>query len=281
MNPVGQHAAGRELLRAGDHDAVVALLHHAGVERRIALLVRGLAAVDLRRHDRVAEVEMVVAHEFIECDDVVGILLAAGREHAWHRRVAAEEARDVVGRAPHQAEGRLRPFLLEQPPGAKIGVGLRDLIGAQHRRAGLGRGKRHQLAVGRLRRDVVEPGDRARGLAKRLVLRDIRDLLAVEEDMPPVVERAQVFLAGAQRLGHVASSKIARLLATLCGYLVLVNPENCYQSGAQVPHDPFANPKPPIVPCRGEAASSWRRPPLPCRPCWSPAATCRSARRFI
>ena len=62
MQPVGQHAAGGKLLRARDHDAVVALLDHAGVERRIALLVRRLAAVDLRRHDRVADVEMLVAH---------------------------------------------------------------------------------------------------------------------------------------------------------------------------------------------------------------------------
>ena len=62
VQPVGQHAAGGKLLRARDHDAVVALLHHAGVERRIALLVRRLAAVDLRRHDRVADVEMLVAH---------------------------------------------------------------------------------------------------------------------------------------------------------------------------------------------------------------------------
>ena len=54
MDVVGDRAGGGQLLRAGDDDAVVALLDHAGIKRRIALLVRGLAAVDLRRHDRVA-----------------------------------------------------------------------------------------------------------------------------------------------------------------------------------------------------------------------------------
>ena len=61
LDVVGEDAAGRDLLGARDHDAVVALLHHAGMQRRVALLVRGLAAVDLRRHDRVADVEVLVA----------------------------------------------------------------------------------------------------------------------------------------------------------------------------------------------------------------------------
>ncbi len=102
----------------------------------------------------------------VERDHVVGELLAAGREHARHRGVAAEEARHMVGRAAHQAEGRLRPGLREQPPGAQVGMRPRDLIGAQHRRAGLGRRERHPLAVFRRRRDVVEARERARRLAE-------------------------------------------------------------------------------------------------------------------
>src|SRR5215204_7370826 len=41
----------RELLRSGNDDAVITLLDDAGMQRRIALFVRRLAAVDLRRHD--------------------------------------------------------------------------------------------------------------------------------------------------------------------------------------------------------------------------------------
>jgi hypothetical protein len=41
MDVVGNGAAGGELLRAFDDDAVVALLDHAGIERRVALLMRG------------------------------------------------------------------------------------------------------------------------------------------------------------------------------------------------------------------------------------------------
>ena len=54
MDEIGDGARGGKLLRAGDDDAVVALLDHPGIEGRIALLVRRLAAVDLRRHDGVA-----------------------------------------------------------------------------------------------------------------------------------------------------------------------------------------------------------------------------------
>ena len=59
---------------------------------------------------------MVVAHVLVEGDDVVGEFLPAGGEHARRRRIAAEEAGDVIGRAAHQAEGRLGPGLREQPP---------------------------------------------------------------------------------------------------------------------------------------------------------------------
>ena len=201
VDPVGEHAAGRDLLRARDDDAVVALLHHAGVERRIALLVRGLAAVDLRRHDRIAEVEMLVAHLLVESDDVVGEFLPARREHARHRRVAGEEARDMIGRAAHQAERRLRPGLGEQPPRAQVGVRSGNLVGAQHRRAGLGRDEGHALAHLGRGRDVVEPRHRARGLAEGRMLGDVGDLLAVDEDLPSVIERAQVFGPGPQRCG--------------------------------------------------------------------------------
>ena len=52
---------------------------------------------------------MLVAHVLVEGDHVVGELLAAAGEHVRHRGIAAEEAGDVIGRAAHQAEGRLRP----------------------------------------------------------------------------------------------------------------------------------------------------------------------------
>jgi len=72
----------------------------------------------------------------------------------------------------------------------------RDLIGAQHRLAGLGRHERHALAHVRLGRDVVEPRDRARGLAERAVRGHVLDALAVDEHLPSVIERAKIVRSG-------------------------------------------------------------------------------------
>ncbi len=201
MDEIGDRAAGGELLRAGNDDAVVALLDHAGVERRIALLVRRLAAVDLRRDDGVGGVEVVVAHVLVEGDRVVGEFPAARRQHARRRGIAAEEAGDVVGRAAHQAEGRLGPGFRKQPARPQIGMAARNLVGAQHRLAGLGRRERHALAHLRRRRDVVEPRDRARRLAECGMARDVLDGLAVDEHLPSVIERAKIFRAGSHVSG--------------------------------------------------------------------------------
>src|SRR6266487_4047722 len=72
-------------------------------ERRVALFVRGLAAVDLRRDDGVGGVEVLVAQVLVEGDHVVGEILSACGQYARRRGVAAEEAGDVIGGAAHQA----------------------------------------------------------------------------------------------------------------------------------------------------------------------------------
>ena len=76
---------------------------------------------------------MVVAHEFVERDEIVGELLPGAGEEIRRRRIAGKETGDVIGRAAHQAEGRLGPGFGEQPPRAQIGVGVRDLPAALHR----------------------------------------------------------------------------------------------------------------------------------------------------
>ena len=192
LDVVGEDTAGRDLLGAGDHDAAVGLLHHAGMQRRVALLVGRLAAVDLRRDDRVADVEVLVAGALVERDNVIGELLSGGRKNLRHRRIAGKEARHVVGRATHQPEGGLRPCLGEQSSRAQVGMRPGDLPGALHRLAGRGRGERHQLAVLRRRRDVVEARHRTRRFAEGGMLGDVGDLFAVDENLPPVVERLEI-----------------------------------------------------------------------------------------
>src|SRR5215475_16032756 len=101
MNPVRKNDPSGNLLRAGDNDAVVPLFDHARVESRVALLVCGFAAVDLRRHDRVAEIEVVVANELVESNDIIGEVLSADRKDAWNCCIPGEKGCHVVWGSPH------------------------------------------------------------------------------------------------------------------------------------------------------------------------------------
>src|SRR6516225_1445013 len=208
MKAVGQRSAGRELLRAFDDDAVVALLHHAGIKRWIALRMRWLRAVDLRRHDRVSAIDVIVTHEFVEGDEVVGELPTGCGKKLWHRSIADKEAADVIWRAAHQAEGRLRPGFREQAARPQIGMGLRNLPGALHRRTGFGRDECHPLAQFGRRGNVVKASDRACRAAKGRMRGYVFDPLAVDEDPPSILERAKIFGTCAHRqfsqLGRIA-----------------------------------------------------------------------------
>jgi hypothetical protein len=75
----------------------------------------------------------------------------------------------------------------------------RDLVGAQDRGAGLGRGKGHALAPRWLRRKVKQTGERVGGLAKRRVLGHVLHQFAIDIDAPAVAQGAQVLRARAQR----------------------------------------------------------------------------------
>ena len=161
--------------------------------------MRGLAAVDLRRHDGVAAIDVVVAHEFVERDQIVGEFLPGGGEELRGRRVTGKETGDVIGGAAHQAERRLGPGLREQAARPQIGVRLRNLPGAVHRLAGFRRSKCHALAQARIGGDVVQHRHRARGLPERRMRGHVLDEFAVKKNAPPVVERAQIFGPRAHR----------------------------------------------------------------------------------
>ncbi|MNL16108.1 hypothetical protein D3C87_1371310 [compost metagenome] len=97
------------------------------------MLMRRLAAVDLRRHDGVRHVLVGLAQVLVELDHVVRKLLSASSEHARYGCIAAEESSDMVRRAAHEAEGRFRPHLARQALRLQICVGLRDLKAAKDR----------------------------------------------------------------------------------------------------------------------------------------------------
>src|SRR5262245_11143175 len=101
MYPVRKNASGGNLLRARDNDAVVPLFDYSCVESRVALLVCGFAAVDLRRHDRVAEIEVVVANELVESNHIICEVLSADRKDAWNCCIPGEKGCHVVWGPPH------------------------------------------------------------------------------------------------------------------------------------------------------------------------------------
>src|SRR6185437_1885073 len=97
--------AGTKHLAAADNDAVLPLLDHPGIEVRGILLMSGFCPVNLRRHDRVRYVQVVVPAEFIETDAVLReFVVAATCHHIFARDKTDKEAGDVVWRAPHKAQ---------------------------------------------------------------------------------------------------------------------------------------------------------------------------------
>ena len=190
-------ARGRELLRARDHDAAVALLDHAGVEGGVALAVRRFGTVDLGRHDRIGRPQVIFTKLLVEGDHALPELLAAGGEDFRNRREAAEEIGDMVRRAAHHAERHLRPCFRREALSAEIDVRAWYLIGPQHPLAGCRRPERHPVAHRRIGGDVEQSGGRSRGRGERRVFGDVTHLFAFQEDRAPVVQGAQIVFAGA------------------------------------------------------------------------------------
>ena len=196
---VGKRRARRELLRTFEDDASVTFADHAGAQRRIGLRMRWLAPVDLRRRQRIGNVEMVVARKLVEAGQVVGVMLAGRGEEGGTGGKPREEPRDVIRRAAHQAERMLGPALDHAPPRPKVFRPLRDVVAPEHRLAGPGRRVGHQLAVRRIGGNVPETGDRPCGSAERRVSGDVPYDLTVVDDLSSVVaDVREVLRAGTQ-----------------------------------------------------------------------------------
>ena len=196
---VGKRRAGCELLCSLQDDATVALGDDAGAQCRVCLRVRWFAAVDLRRREGIGNVEMVVAGVLVERNQVVRIALPCCREECRIGGEPREESGDMIGCAAHQTEGVLGPALDHAAARTEIFRPPRDVIAPEHRPAGPGRRVGHQLAVGRVRGDIPQPGNRLRGAAKGGVAGYVSDHLAVVDNLASIVtDRRQVIRAGTQ-----------------------------------------------------------------------------------
>ncbi len=181
---------GRDHLGAGDIDAGVGLLLDG--DEHVLDLIGGALAVDRRVDDGVIHEQDVFLRTPVPALGVLGELsveLVIGAERVHQRRL-------VVGRAPHPAVGHpcpgrdgvtLRYHVLARARGAEEFVGVAA-------RPGVGRRSQHVFGL-RIVQGIVEPCDRARGIAERRVRGDVVNTLAVDIDLAPILEAREIFRA--------------------------------------------------------------------------------------
>ena len=187
---MGERGRRRHHLGAGHVDAGVGLLLNG--DEHVLDLVGGLGAVDRRIDDGVVHEQHVFLRAPIPGLGVAGELsieLMVGSERVHQRGL-------VVGRATHPAVGHARPL--------GDGIPLRDQLLARARgaeelvgvaaRAGVGRRGQQVLGLCVVQR-VVEPRDRARGVAKRGMRGHVLDALAVDIDLSAVAQAGEIFRA--------------------------------------------------------------------------------------
>src|SRR5437667_2600393 len=162
------------------------------MEERLRVAVGGARAVDLRRHDRVRDVQVFVAGVLVEARDVVAEARAAAVEEMPPGGKGREHARDVVGRPAHEPVRGLGPEAMDAPPRAEV-VGRsrrQPHVGVPRAGDGIGVGQRW-VVLGRLG-TVVDLGDATDRLDERRMLGDIVDPLAVEEHRASVSKARDV-----------------------------------------------------------------------------------------
>ena len=184
---IGQRRTGPEHLGTANDDPVIAFVDDPGIQIRWFLLMRWLRAVNLRRHDGIGRIDIVVAAEFVELHCVVGKLLTTACQNFRRHRISGKEARNMIGTTAHQAEGhfgcsgqRLAACnqFLGRPGHCPVTV---DLVPCGRGFVG------HQIRIFR-RRGVVEyVGDRLYCTFERRMRRYVTDDLSVVDHMASVI----------------------------------------------------------------------------------------------
>ena len=188
----GQHA------RAAHDDAVVGVGDLVQRDLPHGLFGLGLAAVDLRVHERVGGRQVVVAHERLVGDEVGGALLvAAPGPHVGPPGEAGEGDVQVVGRAAHRPARQRGDDLEGAAAALEIGGLAGDDVGdVDLTRRVVGRGDQHLVGV--LVLDVEDARHRQRGGAQLGVVERVGDALAAQPDLaPPGAQPVEELLPGA------------------------------------------------------------------------------------
>ncbi len=176
---------------------------------RPARRARRDVAVDRRVDDRMVDIGHPLLAVAVPAPRVLlvgGVEIGIGPERG-------EKGRLVVGRAAEPAPGQPRPGGDRVAPGDQLlGGARRDEI-AMGEAAPFGRAGQHPLPfpVVFVQR-VIEAGDHPRGVAEGRVLGDVLDALAVDPDLPAVVEAVEKFLAGVRQHRRAIGSRTSSSL---------------------------------------------------------------------
>ena len=172
---------GRQHLGAAHDQAVGRLVDDAEVNKGIVLLMRTLRAVALRIDDGMGEEQIAVAAIVVIVPDVLRELLAALTEEVGAFGPGHQHRVEIIGRAADHAEGGVGPDFHGLAALDEIGVGARDHERAAGEPAVAGIG--HDLAVLRLRLQIVELRDRLNGPPKDRIGCDVADAPARDPNL--------------------------------------------------------------------------------------------------
>ena len=105
MQVVREYRPGSEHLCALDHDPIITFLNDATIQVRRVLLMRLLGSINLGRHDRVGNVDIIISQELVYPKRVIGKLFVAfaGQNLRRSRKTGAQAP--VVTPRPEKCSG--------------------------------------------------------------------------------------------------------------------------------------------------------------------------------
>jgi hypothetical protein len=199
---VGEHRAGGQHFHAGDDDAAVVLGDH--LQGRIVARLAGedFPAADAGgRRYREREIEIVLARMVVVTREVGAETGGERVEQLGLHRQPRDQARDVVGRAPDQAVGRVRNRLHRAHAAGEILARTAAQPGQAVALAVFL--EREQLALLRIGLELVEVGDGACGVPEGGVTGDVVHPLGADIDGAAVAHALELFFSADQHCSSV------------------------------------------------------------------------------
>lgn len=188
--------AGAEHLGASDDDAFAVLIDDGDSDAGVGAFGRGFGTVALRIDDNVGDVEIVIAGVFVVVADGIRATAGVGRADVLAHEHGAERRGHMVWGTAHEPVTQFCPGNESLAPLDEFGVAGWELPRAIDASAGAGDFKRHALDIFGSGLEVIERGNRARGVAKGGMGGHAINLHTIDQDAPAIVEAAEVVRSG-------------------------------------------------------------------------------------